>query len=134
MLRIDDDVFYTVTFAVKQPLGVVFERSGDWAVIKTSTETDATGILLGSVLSKIGDESIVLDTYQSAIDRLKGWQPPLSLTFRKAPTKHGYLLKESRSRSNPQKKVWKKRYFVLGEGRLVYKDAPEPEARVKVRV
>jgi hypothetical protein len=35
----------------------------------------------------------------------------------------GYLLKESKSRSNPQKKVWKKRYFVLMEGKLLYKDS-----------
>jgi len=60
MLRIDDDVFYTVTFAVKQSLGVVFEWSGDWAVIKTSSNVEATGILLGSVLSEINNDSVNL--------------------------------------------------------------------------
>ena len=104
-MRIDDDEFYTVTFEGKQPLGVVFERSGDWAIIKSSTNTHETGILVGSVLSKINARSYILDNYQNAIDRLKGWEPPLSLTFRKAPSKNGFLLKESRSRSNPQKKV-----------------------------
>ena len=131
MICIDDDVFYTVHFTEKRPLGVVFERSGDWAIIKSSSNADETGILVGSVLSKIDNDSYILDNYQNTIDRLKGWTPPLSLTFRKAPGKNGFLLKESRSRSNPQKKVWKKRYFMLGEGRLQYKDSPEPEARVK---
>ncbi len=131
MMRIDDDVCYTVQFNEKRPLGVVFERSGDWAIIKSSSNADETGILVGSVLSKIDQDSYILDNYQNAIDRLKKWNPPLSLTFRRAPAKNGFLLKESRSRSNPQKKVWKKRYFMLGEGRLHYKDSPEADARVK---
>ena len=90
-----------------------------------------SGIAAGSALSAIDDKSVVLNSYLSTIDRLKGWRPPLSLSFRRAPSKGGYLLKESKSRSNPTKKVWKKRYFVLGEGKLLYKDSSEAGARVK---
>ena len=37
MLKIDDDEFYEVRFAIKAPLGIVFERSGEWAIIKVMT-------------------------------------------------------------------------------------------------
>jgi PH domain len=131
ILKIDDDYFYDVTFHEKRSLGVVFERTGEWAVIKSSNEAHVSGIQVGSVLTKINGRSIILEKYQDTIEVLKGWQPPLTLTFRKAPTKSGFLLKESKSRSNPAKKVWKKRYFVLGEGRIVYKDAPDINGRIK---
>ena len=110
---------------------MVFERSGEWAIIKSSVNPLESGIAVGSALSAIDDKSVVLNSYLSTIDRLKGWRPPLSLSFRRAPSKGGYLLKESKSRSNPTKKVWKKRYFVLGEGKLLYKDSSESGARVK---
>ena len=131
ILKIDNDEFYTVTFTEKKPLGVVFERSGDWAIIKSSVNQQESGILVGSVLSAIDHHSVVLDSYQDTIDRVRGWRPPLSLSFRTAPSKGGFLLKESKSRSNPQKKVWKKRYFLLGEGKLLYKDTGDSGARVK---
>ena len=131
ILKIDNDEFYTVHFTEKKPLGVVFERSGEWAIIKSSTNQAESGLLVGSVLSTIDKHSVILEGYQDTIDRLKGWTPPLVLGFRKAPRKIGYLLKESKSRSNPQKMVWKKRYFVLGEGRILYKDSDENGAKIK---
>jgi PH domain len=131
ILKIDNDEFYTVHFTEKRPLGVVFERSGEWAIIKSSANQAESGLLVGSVLSKVDNHSVILEGYQDTIDRLKGWQPPLALSFRRAPGKCGYLLKESKSRSNPQKMVWKKRYFVLGEGKIMYMDNSEAGARVK---
>jgi PH domain len=131
ILKIDNDEFYTVHFTEKKPLGVVFERSGEWAIIKSSTNQAESGLLVGSVLSTIDKHSVILEGYQDTIDRLKGWSPPLVLGFRKAPRKIGFLLKESKSRSNPQKMVWKKRYFVLGEGKILYKDSDEVGAKIK---
>jgi hypothetical protein len=131
MLRIDDDVFYKVTFSEKKPLGVIFERTAEWAVIKTSNNQAQSGIKVGSVLSAINGNSVILESYQSTIERLKDWKPPLTLEFRMAPQKVGYLLKESKSRSNPTKRVWKKRYFQLGEGKLCYYDSAEIDAHLK---
>jgi hypothetical protein len=131
MLKIDDDVFYKVAFNEKKPLGVVFERTAEWAVIKTSANQANSGIRVGSVLSSVNGQSVILDSYQNTIDRLKDWKPPLVLEFRLAPQKSGYLLKESKSRSNPSKRVWKKRYFVLGEGKLCYYDSSEPDSHLK---
>lgn len=112
-------------------MGVVFERSGEWAIIKTSTNQAESGLRVGSVLSSVNRYSVILESYQDTIDRLKGWTPPLVLGFRRAPRKAGYLLKESKSRSNPQKMVWKKRYFTMQEGRIFYKDSEDADARIK---
>jgi PH domain len=121
MLLIDDDEFYDVTFTEKKPLGVVFERAGEWAIVKSSTVPE-NGIVVGSVLSSVNMNSVVLGGYQYTIELLKNWQPPLRLGFRLAPEKAGFLLKESKSRKDPTKRVWKKRYFCLGHGKLCYKD------------
>lgn len=131
ILKIDNDEFYDITFTEKKPLGVVFERSGEWAIIKTSTNQAESGLRVGSVLSSVNKHSVILESYQDTIDRLKGWTPPLVLSFRRAPRKAGYLLKESKSRSNPQKMVWKKRYFIMQEGRIFYKDSEDANARIK---
>ena len=109
----------------------MFERSGEWAIIKTSTNQAESGLRVGSVLSSVNKHSVILESYQDTIDRLKGWTPPLVLSFRRAPRKAGYLLKESKSRSNPQKMVWKKRYFIMQEGRIFYKDSEDENARIK---
>ena len=78
------------------------------------------------------DASIALNTYAQTIERLKNWTPPLKLTFRKAPEKKGYLMKQSVHKKNRSvaKVVWKKRYFTLGEGTLLFSDTDAPNARV----
>lgn len=43
ILKIDDDIFYNVTFQEKQSLKVIFERSGEWALIKKSANEDESG-------------------------------------------------------------------------------------------
>jgi len=126
MLKIDDDEFLTVTIEEKRSLGITFERAGEWAIVKAA-KLDS-GIPIGAVLSQINNNSTILATYAATIDQLKSWMPPLSLRFRLPPCKYGYLLKESKSRRDSSKKVWKKRFFVLGNGRLCYKDSAEPEA------
>jgi hypothetical protein len=56
----------------------------------------------------------------------------LKLTFRTAPTKKGYLLKQSIHKKNRAvaKVVWKKRYFTLSEGTLIFADSDSPTAKV----
>jgi hypothetical protein len=133
LLKIDDDIMYEAHFATKQPLGVIFERSGDWAITKTSTKQEVTNITVGSVLASVNGESVVTADYFSTVNRLRGWTPPLTLTFRSVPRKEEYLLKDSRSKTNVSKRVWKKRYFILAEGKLAYKDKhTDPVARVEL--
>lgn len=134
MLLIDDDEFYEVCFHEKRPMGVVFERAGEWAIIKTSSNAATSGIRVGSVLSAINGTSVILESYQTTIEQLKNWQPPLTLRFRVAPEKSGYLLKESKCRKDPEKKVWKKRFFVLSEGKLSYKDTADVNEALKVEI
>lgn len=76
--------------------------------------------------------SIALNTYAQTIERLKNWTPPLKLTFRSAPTKKGYLMKQSVHKKNRAvaKVVWKKRYFTLGEGTLIFSDSDSPTAKI----
>lgn len=129
MLRIDDDEFITITVAEKKPLGITFERAGEWALVKVAKEE--AGVPAGAALSMINTHSTVLATYASTIEQLKSWLPPLSLKFRLPPQKVGFLLKESRSRRDPTKTVWKKRYFLLGNGRLGYKESSDADAPLK---
>jgi hypothetical protein len=46
----------------------------------------------------------------------------LHLGFRRAPRKTGYLVKLSRQRRGNTQKNWQRRYFSLGDGRLMYKE------------
>lgn len=43
MQKAQNDHFYTVTFKEKKPLGVVLERSGEWAIVKLSN-LEETGV------------------------------------------------------------------------------------------
>lgn len=128
--KMEEDVFYDVSFHEDKPLGVVLERSGEWAIVKLSSFRD-TGVSIGSALSSVNGESCILQPYQFAIGKLKNWKPPLHLGFRQSPKKNGYLVKLSRQRKGGSHRNWKTRYFSLGEGRLVYKDDDDPNASLK---
>lgn len=121
LAKLEEDVFYDVSFVEDKPLGVVLERSGEWAVVKLSNARD-TGVTIGSALTTINGESCVLKTYSQTIDLLKNWKPPLTLGFRRPPSKSGYMVKLSRQRRGNNQRNWQKRYFTLSEGRLVYKE------------
>ena len=130
----DDDAFYTVTFLYKQPLGVTFEQAGEWAVVKSSEDTNgSTGILVGSVLSQINGVSYVLKGYVDVMEYMQHWKPPLSLTFRRALSKRGFLWIKSYGRSSLQNTRWKKRYFQLLEGHLQYQKRPDTLAKIMNR-
>jgi hypothetical protein len=129
LAKMDEDIFYDVSFLEDKPLGVVLERSGEWAIVKLSNSRD-TGVSVGSALTSINGESCVLKTYAQTIERLKNWRPPLHLGFRRAPRKTGYLVKLSRQRRGNTQKNWQRRFFSLGDGRLMYKET-ETSTEVK---
>jgi hypothetical protein len=118
--RMDEDIFYDVNFTENKPLGIVLERAGEWAMVRLSTARE-TGVHVGSALTSINGKSVVLQQYHATIDKLKNWRPPLQLGFRRAPHKEGYLVKLSRQRRGTNQN-WQKRYFLMAEGRLIYKE------------
>ena len=128
--KMEEDVFYEVSFLEDKPLGVVLERSGEWAIVKLSNQRE-TGVYIGSALTSINGESCVLKSYAQTIERLKNWRPPLHLGFRRAPRKSGFLVKLSRQRRGNTQKNWKERYFLLDEGRLTYKENDSADAPIK---
>eukprot|EP01042_Synura_sphagnicola_P000045 gene45-44_t len=130
LTKLNEDVYYTVEFREDKPLGVVLERTGEWAVVKLSNYRD-TNVYIGSALMEINDVNVSLLNYQQTIEKLKNWRPPLKLGFRKAPHKAGYLMKQARSSRGGARKVWKQRLFILDEGRLMYKESDAPEAPLK---
>ena len=128
--KIDEDTYYQVEFREDKPLGVVLERTGEWAVVKLSNHRD-TNVYIGSALVEINGASVTLLTYQQTIEKLKNWKPPLRLGFRRAPHRAGFLIKQARSQRSGNRKVWKQRFFILDEGRLMYKENDSPEASLK---
>jgi len=122
-------IFYDVVFETKKPLGLVLERSCDWALVKLANQ-DTTHVSIGSVLTSVNGSDVILSPYQDTIKRLTAWQPPLKLGFRLAPEKRGWLTKQGRGRKS-KRKNWKPRYFVLAEGRLSYFSNDGPDAVLK---
>jgi hypothetical protein len=130
MAKIEDDVFYDVSFHdAGQPLGVVLERSGEWAIVKQS-KSPKLGISVGSALSSINGESCVLLSHERTIGKLKNWKPPLNLGFRRPPKKSGFLVKLTCRKDGTYNNL-KKFYFCLDDGRLVYKDDDQPSRKVR---
>lgn len=124
---------YDVHFDTKRPLGIVLERSAEWAIVKSSKKhlADTTP---GSALAAVNGASCLLDPYASVISRLTGWVPPLTLTFARPPVLSGWLAKRARGRSGRSGKGnWKQRFFELKEGKLAYFDRDVSEASPHVR-
>ncbi|KAJ8602956.1 hypothetical protein CTAYLR_001549 [Chrysophaeum taylorii] len=124
---------YECNFETKQPLGIVLERSAEWAIVKSS-KREFADVSPGSALVAINGSSTQLEAYASVIQRLTGWQPPLKLTFARSPTLSGWLGKRARGRSGrSSKRNWKRRFFELKEGKLAYydKDATGQSAQVR---
>jgi hypothetical protein len=71
-----------VTFETKQPLGVVLERSKEWAVVKLANPA-LSAVTVGSALAAVNGKSVVLKPYHTTIDLLTNWRPPLHLVFRR---------------------------------------------------
>ena len=74
-------IYYDVTFETKKPLGLVLERSGEWALVKLANQ-DTTRVSIGSALTQVNGKDVVLAKYHETIKLLTAWQPPLTLGFR----------------------------------------------------
>ena len=60
------NVFYDVVFETKKPLGLVLERSANWALVKIANE-DSTNVTVGSALTTVNGKSVVLSDYNETI-------------------------------------------------------------------
>ena len=127
--KMNADTVYNTSFHEDKPLGVVLERSGEWAIVKLANERD-TGVVVGSALMAVNNEDVMFAKYQETIGRLKNWRPPLTLTFLKSPEKRGFLVKESRGRHGNTRN-WKRRFFVIEQGRIYYKEKEGASAEIK---
>ena len=136
---------YDVHFATKQKLNIVLERAAEWAVVKHVRAPAAGGspsaaVTEGSALVAVDGDSTMVAPYQDTIKRLTGWQPPLTLTFARAPVLSGWLHKQARGRSartggaSGAKNNWKERYFVLKESKLSYYTSKDDEESLKDRI
>lgn len=121
--KLKQDEFYDVEVIDKKALGVVFKPVGNWAMVKDFTGYDpsATGIHPGSVLVAVNDEDVMFEEFNTATGMIQtAFQAPddaMKLTFRKSPTKEGYLNKRSAGRKG-QPATWHQRYFALDHGVL----------------
>ena len=106
---------YEVTYESRRSLGISLERSNEWGVVKVAPPE----VEVGSVLTRVNGESVLLRSYAEAMQCLKHATWPLTMRFRKAVSKEGYLLKRSRGRTGSARN-WKKRYLVLANGILEY--------------
>ena len=147
--KIQPDTYYEVECRENRSLGVVLERSNESAIVKMSNfkvryylyvnilfrryslhaMLQASGIEAGSVLITINGIKVDDISYSEKVSYLKQWKPPLTLGFRKAPTKSGFLMKYTKEKSNEDMRLWKKRYFVLEAGHLYYRDAESTAVR-----
>lgn len=126
---IPKDTFYEVSFTENKAIGIVLERAGDWAITKIA-DFKETGVQTGSALTFVNGETVIFDDYKQTIGRFKNWKPPLSLIFRAAPHKEGYLKK----RKDASTGVWRKYYFILNGGKLSYKATAEENEKIILEI
>jgi hypothetical protein len=108
-----------MVWQVKQTIGIKLERTNDWGVVlQKNPGTDLP--IIGSVLTRINNESVLLKPHRELENLLKTASWPLELQFRRPPVKKGVLIKQSRAVKGY--KNWKKRFFVLESGNLSYYD------------
>jgi hypothetical protein len=110
---------FEVTYETRRSLGISLERANEWGVCKIGPpEVD-----IGSVLIRVNKTSVLLKSYSDAMDTLRQSSWPLTMRFRKAVCKEGYLYKRSRGMKHSARN-WKKRYFILENGILNYYTKP----------
>jgi hypothetical protein len=75
------DQFYDVTYSEKvATLGFQVNRRREWMCI---TQSDNPEVMIGSVLHAVNGKEMVGEVYKETLAHLRGWQPPLTLTFRR---------------------------------------------------
>ena len=119
--KLKGDEFYDVEIIDKKALGVVFKPVDNWAMVKDFDGYDpsVTGIFPGSVLVAVNDDDVMFQDFSTTTGLIqRAFQEqdnPMKLTFRKAPSKEGYLNKRSAGRKG-QPATWHQRYFSLKDG------------------
>lgn len=121
MLQSVDESEYEVQYTSKRSLGISLERANEWGVVKVAPAE----VEIGSVLTRVNDGSVLNKTYAEAMTALKHASWPLTMRFRRSPTKSGVLWKRSRGRTGAARN-WKRRYVVLTSGIFEY-FTKEPE-------
>jgi len=120
------DNYYEMTIADAKPLGIVLEKSGEnWAIVKSVTSKEhELKLKPAACLASINGENTLFLRYSEVMDRLRDWTPPLTLVFRMARDKKGYLKKRSVSQdeSGVSSYSWKNKYCIMTEGKLLFKD------------
>jgi hypothetical protein len=86
---------------------------------------------VGSVLCAINNEFLLQTPYLQVVEQLKNWEPPLTLSFRQAPEKIGYLKKKVNTSLAKENSQWKVRFFILGEGKLSYKKTDSEDSFIR---
>ena len=119
------DAMYDIVYNKKCRIGLQTQKRGNWAVVNRLMPGAPNEVQVGDVITRVNGQSVVLATYEETLGRIKGWQPPLKLTMRRAPTKAGVLSKKARGQSARGRAFgsWKQRHFVLAEGKLTYYDS-----------
>jgi hypothetical protein len=120
------DTFKAVVFKEKK-LGLVLERSLNWAVIRASAA--GAGASVGTVqippssaVHQINDRPIASYAFEDTMKIIVEATRPLLLVFRQPPTASGYLWKASRGRGANKQANWKQRYFIIEGGVLEYRE------------
>lgn len=65
------------------------------AVSAQLTQAKDSQIEAGSALCRVNGESVVLKDYAAITAMLSGWQPPLTLGFRRSPSMSGKVKRDS---------------------------------------
>ena len=121
--KLKEDEFYDVEVIDKKALGVVFKPVDNWAVVKDFDGYDPqnTGIYPGSILVAVNDTDTMFTDFATTTGMIQqAFQDKdnaMKLTFRKAPSKAGYLNKRSAGRKGAAA-TWHQRYFELRDGKL----------------
>ena len=119
--KLKHDEFYDVEVIDKKALGVVFKPVDNWAMVKDFEGYDpsVTGIFPGSVLVAVNDEDVMFQDFGTTTGMIQSafqdQDNAMKLTFRKSPSKEGYLNKRSAGRKG-QPATWHQRHFVLRDG------------------
>ena len=123
VLRVDFDEIYHLDVPSVRPLGLVFERVGEWAVVQSSKLEDGTGVSEGSILCAVDNQPVLFEAYRDSVSLLRKARPSMRLSFRRSPKMEGELFKLSHQKDSKGKSSysWKKRIFVLDRGKLGYR-------------
>lgn len=120
-IRGGQDVFHSATSSAAASGGITIEKRGEWAIVTNVANNRLTRVTIGSAVTSINGQSVMLLPFTTVLHMLHTTKTPMTVTFRSAPVRTGELMKLARNGSG----TWNARYFMLGEGKLQYKDSTQ---------